>query len=196
MTARRDPAPPPPGYARLDALVTKRPVNIVGGDRRKKPAFLHTSLLWAAIKGGLFPKPLEGPWGLAWSLDEVSRWKQLHRVDASTPLLARRERPAKPAAMSTLAKACVRCKAVKPIAEFRFDRRTRDDHRPACAACLQFFIAERRAQIRAEGQRKMQARMCGGQRSAYPLAGQTLLESTRNERAAETSAPLEARGSE
>lgn len=40
--------------------------------------FRDAATLWAAVAAGLFPAPVRGPWGLAWPLDAVYRWRR-HR---------------------------------------------------------------------------------------------------------------------
>jgi hypothetical protein len=64
---------PPPGHVLMVALV--------GGRKHGRPILrLDASTVWKHIAAGLFPQPVAGPWGLAWSLAGIPQ--HYHRTRA------------------------------------------------------------------------------------------------------------------
>lgn len=86
MTRR---APLPPGHVRMIDLLGVCPVGYPIADdnasrwvhpmrpRRGRPGLVPFNApgLWRAIRAGKFPAPVSGPWGVAWQLAAVDRWR-------------------------------------------------------------------------------------------------------------------------
>jgi hypothetical protein len=78
-------APLPPGLLTVGELLPRRPYSTVriNGQLRPPPdwrpaltPFPGAPELWLAVRRGEFPAPVRGPWGVAWSLDDVQTWRR------------------------------------------------------------------------------------------------------------------------
>lgn len=82
--------PLPPGCVDMAALVGKRRVTRAMAERNRRrhvtpmlerPPIrglvrLDAAGVWSAIARGEFPAPLRGPWGLAWRVADVQRYRR------------------------------------------------------------------------------------------------------------------------
>jgi hypothetical protein len=80
---------PPTGHIGIHELIGVRPVSreqaAANAVRRRHPMRprpgrrglieLSAPDLWAAVDAKTFPAPVQGPWGFAWPLEAVLRWR-------------------------------------------------------------------------------------------------------------------------
>ena len=83
MTRRRpviNRAKPPQGHVTLRDLIGLRAVVHPMRPRPKQAGLLPLDAAGVAeaVAAGALPAPVRGPWGLAWTLDAVYRWRR-HR---------------------------------------------------------------------------------------------------------------------
>lgn len=81
----------PPGLVRIHALIGSRGITAraaarnraarrwwLGTERPGCPGltpYTEAAALWAAVAADEFPQPVAGPWGVAWRIADVERWR-------------------------------------------------------------------------------------------------------------------------